>query len=209
MPSPSRRRRAATWSVLAVLSAEMTGLVWLIPFERKTADEWLLICRSGEHSSASMPLLVDLIAAFAAGLLALLGARWYARSPHDTGAAGRGGRPHSRRRGPTPHRPTATRRAAARSLCHDRATADARACVDARRRPRARSPRTACPTRCSHPARRQLRRCLGIRSRQLVVDEWAESDHRARQYQDRRRLGDRARDRRRLPPPRTGGPFSS
>ena len=29
-----------------------------------------------------VPLLVDLIAAFAAGLLALLGARWYARSPH-------------------------------------------------------------------------------------------------------------------------------
>jgi acyl-coenzyme A synthetase/AMP-(fatty) acid ligase len=28
-----------------------------------------------------VPLLVDLIAAFAAGLLALLGARWYARSP--------------------------------------------------------------------------------------------------------------------------------
>jgi membrane-associated phospholipid phosphatase len=37
---------------------------------------------SWRTSVVAVPFVADLIAAFAAGLLALLGARWYARSPH-------------------------------------------------------------------------------------------------------------------------------
>ena len=85
-----------------------------------------------------------------------------ARRPRRTGRP-RTSRARSARRSDAHPACARLRRPAARPHGGDGLAADARARGDARRRPRARRPRAARPARCVDPARRQLRRRVGIR----------------------------------------------
>ena len=148
-----------------------------------------------------VPLLVDLIAAFAAGLLALLGARWYARSPLTPE---RPTEEVARTVGDEVRQHTGLRRLVVRRL--DRSVTTGLLLTLA-------LALTLVGGLVLGVLALLVRRVAVIQHvdnsvaawvhdhRSAVVDEWAESDHRTRQHQSRDRSRDRARDRRRVPPP--------
>ena len=98
---------------------------------------------------------------------------WYARSPATPARPGEGGRARRRRGGTPASRPARVPRPPARPLCGDRAAADARARDHARRGAPARRARSPRPPRRGDPARRQLRRGLGLRPPKRHLDERA------------------------------------
>ena len=121
--------------------------------------------------------------------------------PGHAGAAGEGGRARRRRGGASASRPARLPRPPARPLCHDRAAADAGVCDHIARDASARCARGARAPRRGDPARRQLRRGVGLRPPRSDVDERAPRRYQPRQHPHRRRARPRARDRRAVPTP--------